>query len=571
VVSTYDQEFIGTLLVEKGVVTQEQLDEALEERERTGGILGHILVEFGFASTEEILNILAEHLGMRTISLKNKEIPHEVIKRIGPTTARAYGVVPVEVDNGSVTVALSDPLNVSILDDLRFMLDAPVKGVVASKEDIDTALQKFYGDSGESVQDLLKEIEGDLPLERFEEEGTRDDVVTLRELASEAPVVKLLNLILIQAIKDRASDVHFEPFENEFKVRYRIDGVLYEMIPPPKHLALALACRIKVLSNLNIAERRLPQDGRIMLNVLGRNVDLRVSTLPTAFGESVVLRVLDRTVVNLNIEQLGMRTDTLGTMNEMIEKPNGIIIVTGPTGCGKTTSLYAFLKKINRISDKLITTEDPVEYDLDGVVQVAIQAKIGLTFGRCLRHILRQDPDKIMVGEIRDLETAQMSIQSSLTGHLVLTTLHTNDAPGAITRLVDMGVEPFLITSTLESILAQRLIRTICPRCKTPYKPSEFVLNELGLTLDDVEGKELYYGKGCHECNDTGYRGRTGIFELMMISDAIRELVMERSPTVMLRTKAREQGMRTLREEGILKIFDGVTSVEEVARETREI
>ncbi len=570
-VSTYDQEFIGTLLVEKGVVTQEQLDEALEERERTGGILGHILVEFGFASTEEILNILAEHLGMRTISLKNKEIPHEVIKRIGPTTARAYGVVPVEVDNGSVTVALSDPLNVSILDDLRFMLDAPVKGVVASKEDIDTALQKFYGDSGESVQDLLKEIEGDLPLERFEEEGTRDDVVTLRELASEAPVVKLLNLILIQAIKDRASDVHFEPFENEFKVRYRIDGVLYEMIPPPKHLALALACRIKVLSNLNIAERRLPQDGRIMLNVLGRNVDLRVSTLPTAFGESVVLRVLDRTVVNLNIEQLGMRTDTLGTMNEMIEKPNGIIIVTGPTGCGKTTSLYAFLKKINRISDKLITTEDPVEYDLDGVVQVAIQAKIGLTFGRCLRHILRQDPDKIMVGEIRDLETAQMSIQSSLTGHLVLTTLHTNDAPGAITRLVDMGVEPFLITSTLESILAQRLIRTICPRCKTPYKPSEFVLNELGLTLDDVEGKELYYGKGCHECNDTGYRGRTGIFELMMISDAIRELVMERSPTVMLRTKAREQGMRTLREEGILKIFDGVTSVEEVARETREI
>lgn len=570
-VSTYDQEFIGTLLVEKGIITQEQLDEALEERERTGGILGHILVEFEFASTEKILNILAEHLGMRTISLKNKEIPHEVIKRIGPTTARAYGVVPVEVDNGSVTVALSDPLNVSILDDLRFMLDAPVKGVVASKEDIDAALKKFYGDSGESVQDLLKEIEGDLPLERFEEEGAQDDVVTLRELASEAPVVKLLNLILIQAIKDRASDIHFEPFENEFKVRYRVDGILYEMIPPPKHLALALACRIKVLSNLNIAERRLPQDGRIMLNVLGRNVDLRVSTLPTAFGESVVLRVLDRTVVGLNIEQLGMRTDTLAVMNEMIEKPNGIIIVTGPTGCGKTTTLYAFLKKINRLTDKLITTEDPVEYDLDGVVQVAIKPKIGLTFGRCLRHILRQDPDKIMVGEIRDLETAQMSIQSSLTGHLVLSTLHTNDAPGAITRLIDMGVEPFLITSTLEDILAQRLIRTICPRCKTPYKPSEFVLNELGLTLDDVEGKELYYGKGCHECNDTGYLGRTGIFELMMISDAIRELVMKRSPTVMLRTKAREQGMRTLREEGILKIFDGVTSVEEVARETREI
>jgi type IV pilus assembly protein PilB len=570
VVSTYNQEFLGGLLVEKGLITQEQLEDALEERERSGNVLGHILVEFGFVSEEDILNVLAEHLGMRTISLKNKDISEEVIKRIGPTTARAYGVVPVDADNGFITVAVSDPLNVSILDDLRFILDMPVKGLVAPKEEIDAALQRYYGSAGESVQDLLKEIEGDLPLEKFDEDAVEDDVMTLRELASEAPVVKLLNLILIQAIKDRASDIHFEPFENELKVRYRVDGVLYEMIPPPKHLALALTCRIKVLANLNIAERRLPQDGRIQLNVLGRNVDIRISTLPTAFGESVVMRVLDRTVVGLNIEQLGMRDDTLKQMSDLIAKPNGIIIVTGPTGCGKTTSLYAFLKKINTIEDKLITTEDPVEYDLEGVIQVGILPKIGLTFARCLRSILRQDPDKIMVGEIRDLLTAQMSIQASLTGHLVLSTLHTNDSPGAVTRLIDMGVEPFLITSTLEAILAQRLIRTICQRCKTPYTASEFILNELGLTLADIEGKELFYGRGCNECNDTGYRGRTGIFELLQATEPIRELIMKKSPTVILREKAREQGMRSLRDEGILKMFDGVTSVEEVARETRE-
>ncbi len=569
-VSTYNQEFLGTLLLEKGLITQDQLDEAVEERERTGNILGHILVEFGFVTEEDIINVLAEHLGMRTISLKNKDIPEHVVKRIGPTTARAYGVMPVDADDGSITVALSDPLNISILDDLRFILDKPVRGVIASKEEIDGALQKYYGGAGESVQDLLKEIEGELPLEKFTEATAEDDVVTLRELASEAPVVKLLNLILIQAIKDRASDIHFEPFENEFKVRYRVDGILYEMIPPPKHLALALTCRIKVLSNLNIAERRLPQDGRIQLSVLGRNVDIRVSCLPTAFGESVVMRVLDRTVVGLNVDQLGMRPDTLQAMNELIERPHGIIIVTGPTGCGKTTTLYAFLKRINRITDKLITTEDPVEYDLEGVVQVPINPRIGLTFGRCLRHILRQDPDKIMVGEIRDLVTAQMSIQASLTGHLVLSTLHTNDAAGTITRLVDMGVEPFLITSTLEAIIAQRLIRTICPRCRTSYRPSEFILNELGLTLNDIEGKDLYYGRGCNECNDTGYLGRTGIFEVMIVTDSIRELIMKRSPTVMLREKSREQGMRTLREEGILKIFDGVTTVEEMARETKQ-
>jgi type IV pilus assembly protein PilB len=566
--TVYDQEFLGSLLVELGIVTSAQLNEAIEERERTGKPLGHILVEFGFIGEKDLLNVIADNLGMEVVDLKNKEIPPEVLSTIEATIARAYGVIPVAKDNGTVTVALSDPLNPTILDDLHFMLDKNVRGAIANKQDIEEAIVRHYGDARESVQELLKEIESGIPITEVDEDHVVDDVVSLRELATEAPVVKLLNLVLIQAIKDRASDIHFEPFEDEFKIRYRVDGVLYEMMPPPKHLALALSCRIKVLSNLNIAERRLPQDGRIQLNVLGRSVDLRVSTLPTAFGESVVLRVLDRSNVQLDITALGMREDTLEMMMELIKKPNGILVATGPTGCGKTTSLYSFLRYINRVEDKLITTEEPVEYDLEGVIQVGVNPRIGLTFARCLRHILRQDPDRIMVGEIRDLETAALAIQASLTGHLVMTTLHTNDAPGGITRLVDIGVEPFLITSTLEGILAQRLLRTICPRCKTPFKPTEFALNQIGLTLEDVADKELFYGRGCPDCNDTGYLGRSGVFELLSISDSIRELIIRNAPTVVIREKAREEGMRTLREEGILKIYDGQTTIEEVSRET---
>ncbi len=569
--TVYDQEFLGSLLVELGIINQAQLEEAIEERERTGKPLGHILVEYGFIDEKDLLNVIGEHLGMEVVNLKSMDIPSEIISRVDPATARAYGIIPIAADNGSITVALADPLNPQILDDLRFMLDTYVKGAISNKGDIDEAIVRYYGTAGESVEELLKEIESDISvekLEKYDEESIEDDVISLRELASEAPVIKLLNLVLIQAIKDRASDIHFEPFENEFKIRYRVDGILYEMIPPPKHLALALTCRIKVLANLNIAERRLPQDGRIQLNILGRPIDVRVSTLPTAFGESVVMRVLDRSTVSLDIEQVGMRDDTLEQMRGLISKPNGIIIVTGPTGCGKTTSLYSFLKKINRVEDKLITVEDPVEYDLEGIIQVGINPKIGLTFDRCLRHIVRQDPDRIMVGEIRDLDTATMSVHASLTGHLVFSTLHTNDAPGAITRLIDMGVEPFLINSTLEAILAQRLIRKVCPRCKAPFRPTEFMLNQLGLTLEDIEGKQLYYGKGCHECNNTGYLGRTGIFELLIISDPIRELIIQRAPTVLISEKARELGMRTLREDGILKIYDGITTIEEISRET---
>ena len=565
----YDQDMLGSLLIDQGVITKAQLDEALEERERTGQPVGHILVEFSFATEEQILSLLAEHLDMDVVDLSKIKIPQELLDKVGSSIARAYGVIPVSEDDTSITVALSDPLNPTVLDDLHFMLETNVRGAICNSKEIEAAIDKLYGDSSESMADLLKSFEEDLPPDLFEEESASEDVITLREIATEAPVVKLLNLILIQAIKDRASDVHFEPFETEFKIRYRVDGVLYEMIPPPRHLAVALTTRIKVISNLNIAERRLPQDGRIQINVMGRNVDIRVSTLPTAFGESVVLRILDRSNVMLDIDQLGMRPEVAESLKQEILKPNGIILVTGPTGSGKTTTLYSFLTALNNLEDKLITTEDPVEYDIEGIIQVPINTKIGLTYGRCLRAILRQDPDKIMVGEIRDIDTAHMAIHSALTGHLVLSTLHTNEACGAITRLIDMGIEPFLITSTLESIVAQRLIRAICSRCKTAFKPSEFVLSQVGLTPEDTEGRELFYGKGCSECNNTGYRGRTGIFEVLFLNDEIRPLVIERAPTSALRQKALSLGMTTLRKEGIVKILEGITTIEEVARETQ--
>jgi len=390
----------------------------------------------------------------------------------------------------------------------------------------------------------------------------------LKELSEANPVKKLLNLVLLQAIRDKASDIHFEPFENEYKMRYRIDGVLYEMIPPPKHIAAALSSRIKVMANLDIAERRLPQDGRISLTVQGNPVDLRVSVLPTMFGESVVLRVLDRTQVSLDLEKLGLRQDDLKLVRQLIHKPNGIVIVTGPTGCGKTTTLYAALSDLNDVETKLITTEDPIEYDIDGIIQVQMKPDIGLTFARCLRHILRQDPDIILVGEIRDLETAEIAAQASLTGHVVFTTLHTNDAPSSIARLLDLGVEPFLITATLEGIVAQRLVRKICKNCKTSFEPTEAQMIELGLTPESIRGKKFCYGRGCDRCNNTGYRGRIAIFEIMTFNDEIRDLVMNHASTNILRAASRKAGMKLLRDNGLAAIYDGVTTIDEIVKET---
>ncbi|MCK9554616.1 type II secretion system ATPase GspE [bacterium] len=561
---TTDSIFLGQLLVERGLITKEQLGEAKDEHERTGRLLGHVLVDFGYVSEEDIIMALGQELGMETVNLKKAEIPKEVIDKIPSNMARLYEILPCELRGNTLIIAMADPLNPNMLDDLRFMIDMDIKGAISNKQDIEDAIKKYYGDETETFTELLEEIEEEMPSGSVEDSENMD-LTSLKELASEAPVVRLLNLVLIQAIKDRASDIHFEPFEDEFKIRYRIDGVLYEMVPPPKHLALAITSRIKVMANLDIAERRLPQDGRIQLNISGRNVDLRISTLPTQFGESVVMRVLDRSNVQLDLEALGLKEDTMKIIEDLIIKPNGIVIVTGPTGSGKTTTLYSCLRKINKIEEKLITTEDPVEYDIEGIIQVAIREEIGLTFARCLRSILRQDPDKIMVGEIRDLETAEIAIQASLTGHLVFSTLHTNDASGSITRLIDMNVEPFLITSTLQAILAQRLVRTTCTKCKTEFEPTEEMLIQVGLTPDEVKGKKFYFGKGCDNCNNTGYKGRAGIFELLIITDEIRELIMEKAPAVAIKEKAKELGMRTLHEDAMIKLFDGDTTIEEVA------
>jgi len=455
-------------------------------------------------------------------------------------------------------------------DDLSTLTGFRVVARMTDSEALESALAKYYEgeEEKEAINELIDEIQQDSYLAEFEGRNQSIDLDELKELSESNPVKKLLNLVLLQAIRDKSSDIHFEPFENEYKMRYRIDGVLYEMVPPPKYIAAALSSRIKVMADLDIAERRLPQDGRISLTVQGKPVDLRVSVLPTMFGESVVLRVLDRSQLQLDLEKLGLRQYELKLFRQLIDKPNGIIIVTGPTGCGKTTTLYSALTELNNIETKVITTEDPIEYDLDGVIQVQMRPGIGLTFARCLRSILRQDPDIILVGEIRDLETAEISAQASLTGHIVFTTLHTNDAPSSIARLLDLGVEPFLMTATLEGIVGQRLVRKICEHCKTPYEPTDLQLAEVGLTPEEIHEKKFYYGRGCSRCNNTGYRGRTGIFELMAFTDEIRELIMNQASTAVLRAAGQKGGMRLLRDNGLEAIYDGITTMDEVVKET---
>lgn len=567
----FSKKLLGEILLDQGIINKEQLEDALDEQKKSGHLLGRILVDLGFAKEERILEALGIQIGMKVSNLNKINIPDEVIKKVPASLAQVYNIVPVDFKENMLTIAISDTLNVNVLDDLRFVLNYEIQGVKAAEEDIGNALKKYYGenDNQSSISTLVEEIEKCGSKIITAEIKEMQDINGLKELASQAPVVKLVNLVLLQAIKDKASDVHFEPFEDEFKVRYRVDGVLYEITHPPKNLSLAITSRIKVMANLDVAESRIPQDGRIMMKIAGRNIDLRVSTLPTVFGESVVMRVLDRSVVSLSLDEIGLTPDLKEKVKKLINKPNGILLTTGPTGCGKTTTLYSCLREVNKIDFKIITTEDPVEYDIAGIIQVTIKPKINLTFATCLRHILRQDPDIIMVGEIRDKETAQTSIQSSLTGHLVFSTLHTNDAPSSITRLIDMGIEPFLITSTLEAIIAQRLIRVLCPKCKEAYTPSEYDLSHIDLTPEKAEGKSFYRAKGCRECNDIGYKGRIGIFEILIFDDKIRSMIMKKSHTGILRKTAIESGMRTLREDGLLKVYDGLTTIEEVSRETQ--
>jgi type IV pilus assembly protein PilB len=551
-------------LRDQKLVELAQLDELNAEHKATGKPLADVVVDLGLIEKSALLQRIAAHLGYDYLPDMPAQFPGDAIAALTGKLARDYAVMPIRVDSFSIDLLAADPFNGHAVDDLTFALGRSVRLFLSDPEKIDVQIRQHYGEDDASIADLLEEISTG----EFTQDESKLSAHDIETMAEQTPIIRFVNLVIGQAIRDKASDIHFEPFEHEFKIRYRIDGALYEMAPPPRSLALPITSRLKVLANLNIAERRIPQDGRIKITLGGRQVDLRVSTLPTQFGESIVLRVLDQSAVQLELAQLGMPEDVFNGINDIIRRPNGIFIVTGPTGSGKTTTLYSGLRVVNTPDLKILTAEDPVEYEIEGLMQVPVNPLVGLTFASALRSFLRQDPDIIMVGEIRDLETAQISIQASLTGHLVLSTLHTNDAAGAVTRLIDMGVEPFLIASTVEAVLAQRLVRRICPHCKTAYEPPDSLLKPLGITRESIGDRHFFFGRGCAVCNQTGYKGRLGIYEWLRMSEAVRDLVVQRAPTLQIRQKALEQGMRTLRDDGLRAIFDGHTTIEEVVKYT---
>ena len=549
-----------------GTVNDVTAEELLEEALNSGREIDEIMIEQAIVTPEEFSQIIATELGVDAVNLSGFEPVPALLHLVPAGMARLHQAIPLTASGNILTVALGNPLDTQALDDLRFTLNREIVQMVAPRAQVEELIATHYGSEETSMDDVLNQL-GQTQVEVIEAQEELNAATVAAE-ANAAPIIRYVDLILDRAVHAQASDIHFEPFEKDFKIRYRVDGALYEMEPPPRHLALPITSRIKVLANLNIAERRVPQDGRIQRQIAGKTVDLRVSTLPTQFGESVVLRILDRSAVKLDLETLQMPEEIYDYILQVIEKPNGIFIVTGPTGSGKTTTLYACLNKINTIDSKLLTAEDPVEYEIDGIMQVPVNEAIGLSFAKVLRAFLRQDPDRIMIGETRDLETATIAIQASLTGHLVFTTLHTNDSTGAVSRLVDMGVEPFMISASLEGVLAQRLVRRICTHCRTPYEPDEALLSRLGLTPYDIGDKTFYFGKGCNECNHTGYKGRKGLYELLKVSDPIRSLINDKAPNVVLRQKAMELGMSTLRADGLRCIFDGVTTIEEVLKYT---
>ncbi|QDS87578.1 Type II/IV secretion system protein [Rosistilla ulvae] len=562
---------IGQILVDLGFITDEQLEVILEEQlQQPGALLGRIAEDMGLVTDEQVAQGLAEQMNMQTVQLQDTELPPEVLAMITETMAQLYRVIPVKFDGSTLTVATCDPQNLSIQDELRTFLGYDIRMAVSTERDIMSAMTRYFDSESESVEKVIASLEEDDDLKAAISalESDKFNITDAEALADSAPVRKLLNMVLLLAIKDHASDIHFEPFEDEFRIRIKAEGVLYEMVPPPRHLAFAITTRIKVMANLDIAERRMPQDGRIELMVGGHPVDLRVSVMPTMFGESTVMRILDRSVVSLSLDNVGMDETVMVPFRKAIEKPNGIILVTGPTGSGKTTTLYSALTELNTIDEKCITTEDPVEYDIDGIIQIPIDVGSGVTFASCLRAILRQDPDRILVGEIRDLETAEIAVQAALTGHLVFSTLHTNDSPSTITRMKDMGVPTFLLTATVEAILAQRLVRRICTNCREEAPASIDLLAEIGMSAQDVAEQKFYRGGGCDKCNNTGYKGRVGLFELMIMNDTIREMVMANASTDEIRDVAESNGMVTLRAFGMGLAYKGITSLEEVVRET---
>jgi type IV pilus assembly protein PilB len=564
----------GRVLTKLRLLTREQVHEALSvqkvaRKKNDRKKIGEIMVEMGLITNTDIQQTLAGQAGLAWVKLDVDSIPQIAFDTLPVESATTYQIVPVNYDEATklLTIALKSPDNYRAVDDLRLLMGFKVEAVVSPPDQIDAIIKARYSSGGPSMADMMADLDN-ADIGDFGGGAEVEDLSKLASAASDNKIVRLINLVLLQAIKDKASDIHFEPFEDEFKMRYRIDGVLYEMVPPPMHLALPIVSRIKIMANLDISERRLPQDGRIELNVGGSPVDLRVSILPTMFGESVVMRVLDRSNVQLNMDKIGLRASDYEKMADIIHRPNGIVLVTGPTGSGKTTTLYAALSELNTPQTKILTAEDPVEYDIDGLVQCQVNTDQELTFGKLLRSFLRQDPDVILVGEIRDLETAQIAVQASLTGHLVFTTLHTNDAPSTILRMVDLGVEAFLITATVEAIVAQRLVRRICNGCKEEYAPSEEELMELKLHKEDVADRTFFKGNGCEACNHSGYRGRLALFEIMEFDDTLRELILSQSSTAILRIEAQKRGMRSLRESGLLSIYDGQTTIDEVVRET---
>jgi type IV pilus assembly protein PilB len=545
-------------------ISQHGLDELYDDEVIEGKkSYAESIINAGLVTKEDLFNLVSQFLGYELQQGEVEQVDPEAMQSISADSAHQYGVFPLYLSPNGIHLLAADPFNSSIIDDLTFALNHEIHLIVCDPSEVTRLLEEYYPRQESTFDDLL----GGDGLDQFEGfDG--DNEVELTEVANETPIIRFVNLVLQQAIRAKASDIHFEPFEEEFRIRYRVDGALYEMSPPPKSLSLPVISRIKVIADLNIAEHRIPQDGRIKMTIEGRAVDLRVSTLPTQFGESVVLRVLDKSAVNLSLESLGLPEDVKGGIRNAVRRPNGIFIVTGPTGSGKTTTLYSALKEVNEMDTKLLTAEDPVEYEIEGIMQVPVNHQVGLDFARALRAFLRQDPDKIMVGEIRDIETARIAVQASLTGHVVLSTLHTNDAPGAVTRLVDMGLEPFLLSASLEFVLAQRLVRKICSSCVSEFEPKKEMLDQLGISQKDIGDRKFFFGSGCEDCSKSGYRGRTGLFEMIKVTDSFREMINSGAATLVLRQKAIEQGMRTLREDGLRSIFDGESTVEEVLKYT---
>lgn len=563
---TSNDDYILEILENMGLITREQAVSARTmAQEEDEGVMD-ILAREGVVAKSDMLKALASQFGMETISLQGLDIEREVLDMVPGDVAQRYKVIPVFKNENILTVALGNPLDVDTLDGLRYVLKANVEGVVAPPEEIEKAIANYYGRAVGAVEGMLQEItEGTLALP---DEVQQQLVADAEVSESDAPIIKLVSLIIMEAFRSRASDIHLEPMPKKFRVRYRVDGVLHEVDSPPKRLQSAIISRVKIMANMSIAEKRVPQDGRIQINVMGRDLDLRVSSIPTNHGESIVMRILDKSSIALGLPQLGFFADDQQIFERLITLSDGIILVTGPTGSGKTTTLYACLNTINKPDRKIITVEDPVEYQMTGINQVQVRADIGMTFSAALRSILRQAPNIIMIGEIRDIETAEIAVNASLTGHLVFSTLHTNDAPSAVTRLIDIGVKPFLVASSTRAIMAQRLVRRICEKCKEPYEAQETELRLLGPAAKQLATAQLFHGKGCADCKFTGYRGRLGIYEIFQIDDQVRNLIFEQVSSTELRIKARELGMRTLREDGLRKVVAGLTSLAEVLRVT---